>query len=355
MKIPCANEFHLFPILPVDLKELAARLGLSQTTVSRAINGYSDVSETTRERVSRMAEELGYQPNPVARRLARGQADAIGIVYPIDDGDLGDPRFLEILKGMSEFLEGVDKDLLITPARERSEMRVYRRLVEGRRVDGMIVSRTRMADPRIEFLRKSGLPFVAHGRTADCDDIAWLDFDNEAGTMMAVRALLAHGHRDIAYVHAPLDLNFAFQRHAGYQRAMQDAGIAVDPNRVIAGGFSRLGGYAAALRLFALARWPTAVIVDNNLCGVGVARAMLDSQVVIGKSMSLLVYDGLSTDNLLVGQRIAAIEQPTAEQAGRTMAEMLLTLVNGGTLDTRHVLLKPVFVPGNSIGPKIGD
>ena len=110
-------------------------------------------------------------------------------------------------------------DLLLASARENSELRTYERLVKGGRIDGVIVARTHVVDARIDYLRQARIPFVAYGRTSDCEDFAWFDFDNEAGTMLAVQELARRGHREIAYVQAPLHFNFAHQRHAGFRRA----------------------------------------------------------------------------------------------------------------------------------------
>lgn len=337
--------------MPTDLKQLSARLGLSATTVSRALNGYDDVSAKTRERVEQMARELGYQPNRTARRLARGRADAVGLVYPLDAGDLGDPRFLEVIEGLSDRLEAADMDLLLASARERTELRTYERLVSGGQVDGVIVARTRVVDERIDYLRRTGVPMVAYGRTAEPDDFPWFDFDNEAGMVLAVQQLVALGHRRIAYLHAPLALCFAAQRHAGYQRAMQAAGLPTEPALVLEGGLSRRTGQAAARRLLAGPQRPSALIVDNNLCGVGAVRALLDEGVRIGDELSVIVYDGVPEDMLPAGLQITAIGQPTAYAAGETMADMLLAQVRGEPLAERHRLLQPVFEPGNSIGP----
>jgi len=337
--------------LSIDLKQLSARLGLSPTTVSRALNGYSDVSAATRERVERMARELGYQPNLAARRLARGHADAVGIVYPLDASDLGDPHFLQVVQGVTDRLEDDRMDLLIASAREHSELRTYERLVKGGRVDGVIVARTRVDDARIDYLRQARMPFVAYGRTADCEDFAWFDFDNEAGSVLAVQELARLGHRAIAFVHAPLHFNFAHQRYAGFRRAMADFGREVRPELVVDGGLARRSGYAAALRLLAVAPLPSAIVVDNHLSGVGVVRALLDHSIAIGRTISVVVYDGMPADSVLMGVRIAAVEQPTDYESGRFMADMLLAQIQGRELAQRHVLLQPVFVGGDSIGP----
>ena len=139
----------------VNLKALSDALGLSRTTVSRALNGYDDVSEATRERVARAAREMGYVADPTARRLATGRADVIGIVYPFGAGDLGDPRFGEVVAGITERLAERNLDFIIASARPNAELDTYRRIVDGKLVDGLIVARTRVDDPRIAYLQKS--------------------------------------------------------------------------------------------------------------------------------------------------------------------------------------------------------
>lgn len=141
--------------MKVNLKALSEALGLSRTTVSRALNGYDDVSEATRERVMQAAREFGYVADPTARRLATGRADAVGIVYPFGAGDLGDPRFAEVVAGVTERLGESGLDFFIVSARPNAELDTYRRLVDGRLVDGLIVARTLVDDPRLRFFRNA--------------------------------------------------------------------------------------------------------------------------------------------------------------------------------------------------------
>ena len=339
--------------MSIDLKQLSARLGLSVTTVSRALNGYSDVSPATRERVQKLAQELGYRANLAARRLARGQADAVGLVYPLEAGDLGDPRFLEVIEGLSDALEAAQMDLLLVSARAQNELRSYQRLIGGGHVDGLIVARTRVEDERIALLRREATPFVAYGRSTGSEAFSWFDFDNQAGAKLAVQQAVALGHRRIAYLHAPLSLNFAAQRKAGHEAAMAQAGLEQPAELAVEAGLSRRGGHAAALQLLALpaARRPTAILTDNNLCGLGVVRALLDRGVAIGQEVSVIVYDGVPADNLLAGMTVAAIEQPTAYEAGQTMAEMLLAQIQTPGGAPQQVLRQPVFAAGSSLGP----
>ncbi len=340
--------------MATDLKRLAALLSLSPTTVSRALNGYQDVSAATRQRVVEAAREHGYLPNPTARRLARGRADAVGIVYPLDAADLGDPCFLQVVEGVSDRLEAAGLDLLLAAARSRAELLTYQRLVNGGRVDGIIVARTRVVDDRVAYLQSVGMPAVTYGRTGGSAALPSLDFDNQAGAELAVHALAHAGHADIAYVHAALELNFAFERQAGFLRGMQALGLALRADAMFDGGMGLRQGYAAGQRLLALQPRPTAVIVDNNLSGVGVLRALVDQRVRVGQDVSVIVYDGVPGDTLLQGIGIASIEQPTAYDTGQTLAEMVLCLIAGQSVGEQHRLRQPVYVPGASVGPAPG-
>ncbi|MEX8520538.1 MAG: substrate-binding domain-containing protein [Leptothrix sp. (in: b-proteobacteria)] len=335
----------------IDLKQLSARLGLSQTTVSRALNGYTDVSEKTRQRVVQVAAELGYQPNLGARRLATGRTEAVGIVYPMEMDYLGNPSFLEMLGGVSDRLETAGYELLIAAARQHTELRTYERLVRGRRVDGLIVANTRVVDARIDYLRQAGLPFVAYGRTGQPHGYAWLDDDNEASSRLTVQRLVALGHRRIGLIHAPIEYNFAQQRYRSFLQAMAQAGLPVPVAYLSTGSMDRRGGYLAMQQMLALAERPTAIMVDNNIGGVGVMHALLDAGLQPGRDISVVVDGGLPEDTLLNGPSVATIEHPSLREAGQTMADMLLALIDGGSSDGVQVLRPVTLREGTSIGP----
>jgi LacI family transcriptional regulator len=337
----------------IDIKTLAASLGVSASTVSRALNGYTDINEGTRARIVARAKELNYQPNLGARRLVKGRAEAVGIVYPIDSDFLGNSGFLEMLSGFSRYMEEAGMDLLLAAAHKTNELLTYQRLVQGRRVDGLLVANTYVQDPRIDYLQSTGFPFVGYGRSGVRTDFSWYDFDNEAGERMAVEQLVALGHKRIAYVHAPLEVNFAQQRHAGYVKAMAQAGLPVNPEHVVLGSWDRRVGYAAVQRLLALQQRPTAIVVDTNVGGIGVIRGLLDAGVQLGSDVSVIVDGGMPADTVLQGAPdVAAIIQPTPERSGQVMARMLLdAIARKGKIAHEHVLVQPQFVSGASVGP----
>ncbi|MBC8751583.1 MULTISPECIES: substrate-binding domain-containing protein [Paraburkholderia] len=335
--------------MKVNLKTLSISLGLSRTTVSRALNGYDDVSEATRARVRQAAQELGYHADPTARRLATGRAEAVGLVYPFGANALGDPRFGEVVAGVTEGLGAGGLDLFIVSARPNAELETYRRLVDGKLVDGLIVARTLVDDPRVRFLQERDFPFIAYGRTNSEQPYGWFDFDNEAGARAATQRLISFGHRRIGMVSAPLTLNFAAQRRAGFLTALREAGIEPEAQLVIECPFDRTGGYEAVRSLLELAEPPSAVLVDNNIAGTGAFRAIGDSGKIVGADLSLIVYDGVPAD-VAFPRTVTAVVQPTGHASGEAIAELILGAISGRE-PCAHRLVQPRIEPGDTDGP----
>jgi LacI family transcriptional regulator len=336
----------------MNLERLANLLGMSKTTVSRALNGYPEVNGRTRERVLKAAKENGYQANPMARSLALGRTNVFGIIYPLLPADLGDPMFLDVVAGMSAALEQVNKNLIIAPVSPSNELPSYQQIVRGRRVDGLVVGRTLVRDERIAFLSKSRFPFVAHGRTELDAAYAWFDYDNAAGIRMAMERLLGLGHQRVALISAPLELNFARQRKDSFIASMSSAGLSADPRHLIDNTLDRRSGYQAMQQLLACSPRPTAVIVDNHLSGVGAVRALLDAGIDIGKEMSLIVWGNMA--DTLAGANVTTIDQPDPHKAGARMIAMLMELVDGKPAGELQELWQPVLLPGSTVGPTVG-
>lgn len=338
----------------MNLATLARSLGLSRTTVSRALNGYSDVSEATRERVKKAAQALGYRADTTARRLATGRAEAVGIVYPFGAGDIGDTRFSETVAGITEALGVHNLDLIIASARPNAELDTYRRLVDGGLVDGLIVARTLVDDPRIRYLQERNFPFIAYGRTNSALPYGWFDFDNHAGGRLAAQRLIAFGHRRIAIISAPQTISFATQRRAGFLEALHEADIQADARLIVECAFDRTGGYEAMRTLLKLADPPSAVLVDNNITGAGAFRAIVQSGKEVGRDISLIVYDGVPRD-ITFPHSVTAVAQPTGLSSGKIIAELIMEAIS----DRRrcsHRLAMPCIEPGDTDGrPLMGS
>jgi LacI family transcriptional regulator len=284
--------------------------------------------------------------------LAKGRADAVGIVYPFDNGYVGNPKFLEMISTFSARLENAGIDLLLAAAGDVTEMATYGRLVRGGRVDAILLADTKVIDPRIDFLQQAGIPFLCYGRAGSRNDFTWYDFDNEAGSRLAVERLAALGHKHIAYIHTSLEFNYATQRHTGFISTMKRLDLPVHQDAIVKVGRDRRSGFIAVEKLLRLPVRPTAILVDNSVGGVGVIHALLEAGLVLGRDVSVIVDGGNPTDTMLHQIDVAVVMQPTPRESGKTMAEMLLQIIDGKEpKEGRHVLMQPQFVDGKTIGP----
>ncbi len=333
----------------MDLKRLSKHLGLSQTTVSRALNGYPDVSAATRERVTNAAREVGYSPNPLARRLAKGRLEAVGVIMSVGVGNFGDPFYSEFLAGVAEVFHQADMDLLVVAAPTgEEELSAYRRMVEGRRVDGLIVARTRTKDPRINYLLERNFPFVTFGRSGESAQHAFLDMDNEAGFIQVTERLIDFGHSRIALINAPEDLHFALLRRHGYERALRDAGLECDPELIVEGDRGEVDGHRLAERLLGLDRPPTALLCASDAMALGAMRAVKECGRTVGTDVSIIGYDDLPFAKY-TEPPLTTLHQPI-RPAGAHVAEMLLSRISGSTIEDLQDLWQPRLIVRESDG-----
>ncbi len=178
----------------MNLKELSQMLGLSQTTISRALNGYPEVNEETRQRVQKAARETGYRPNRAAQRLATGKAGSIGLIMPLSPDHSSDMHFAEFQSGLAEASIVHDFHFVIMPSKAEDEEQAIRWLVASGSVDGYYLAYVREKDPRIAMAKSLSLPFIVHGRSFGLDlDYPFLDVDNEGAFYDATRFLLQLG------------------------------------------------------------------------------------------------------------------------------------------------------------------
>lgn len=333
-----------------SLKDLAAALKLSEGTVSRALNGYPDISVKTAERVRIAALEMGYRPNPTARRLATGKAEAVAFVVPQHHSSLAEPFIAHVLQGLNEALARRGWDLLVShsPAAE-SDPDAIRKLIDGGRISGIVISRPFKHDPRIELLKSVGFPFVVHGRSLDFHDYAWFDIDNELAYREAVAYLVSLGHRRIGYIGAPLYYHFAQMRLDGYRQGLIEAGIDYDESLVEITELSDDGGERAAGDLLDGTDPPTALVCVTDTQALGALAAARSRALVVGHDVSVLGYDGLKFARH-TNPPLTTLAQPLT-QAGRELGDMLLAVIDGDDPGRHQRLRRADLVLRQSVGP----
>lgn len=314
----------------MNLKELAAHLGLSQTTVSRALNGYPDVAEATRRQVLEAARQFDYRPNAAARRLATGRAGTVAILFPIDRNLLVDPHFFELLAGLAEMIARTEMELSLRATPIDEELETYRRFAAAGRVDGFVLSSPTKADRRIAELTKLGAPFIVHGRTDAALPYAYLDIDNEGGLRKAAALLLDLGHEDVALLNGDAALTFAQDRERGFRAALAARGLEPGPDRIVNAPMTEEVGYRSARALMREARRPSAFVVSSVLLALGVYRAARELGLVVGRDVSVIAHDDalpfLKADTF--DPPLATMLSPI-RQAGYRLGEMLIERISG--------------------------
>ena len=337
----------------MNLKELAKHLNLSPTTVSRALNGYPEVGAETKRRVGDEARRLGYQPNPHARRLATGRSHAIGHVFPIDRSLMIDPLFSDFVSGAADVYSAHGFEVMLHAGGNEDELSVYRRYAQGGAVDGVVVLAPRLHDPRIALLNELRLPFIVHGRLDDQEvGYAWLDIDNRGAFQRATKLLTDLGHRRIGLINGFEDMTFALHRRQGYEQAVHDKGIPVDPTITASVLMTEENGYRQSKRILQLAGRPTALLLSSMLLVSGAMRAINEMGLQIGQDISLIAHDDglpfLNADGLIPS---LTTTRSSIRAAGSRVAELLLAMITDPEAEQPHELWNVDLIVRGSTGP----
>ncbi len=338
----------------MNLKELAQTLGLSPTTVSRALNGYPEVAESTRLRIESAARRYNYQPNARAQRLATGRSMAIAHVLPVSDGhEMVNPIFGDFVSGASETYLQHGYDMMLSLVADGDQEQLYADLASKASVDGLIISSPRRDDERIPLLHRIGLPFVVHGRASFREeDYNWVDVNNRRAFERATGFLIDLGHRQIALINGLETMDFAARRREGYLAALSARGIAGNPDWISSDQMTEQYGYRTTRRLLDQNEAPTAIVASSIIVALGVQRALLETGHVMGRDVSVIAHDdALSYLPNGAEAPIFTAVKSSVKLAGRLCAEMLIDLIKTGGSVPRSRLLEAELVVGGSTGP----
>ncbi len=341
----------------VKIDELAARLGLSKSTVSRALNGYPDISETTRKRVETMARKLGYRPLSHAQAIRTGRVRALAMVLNTDEPDGHNPFLQEFLAGACEAASGFGWTMTISTAHsEQDTLKVLGRLVEEHKADGFILPRTAVNDARVRFLRNLGVPHILYGRTGYGgakvpDDISWFDISGESAMLKSVLRLASHGHTRIGYVGSDPKFNYSHLRRDGYIEGLRIADLPFDPDLIREGARTREEGAIEARALMALDRPPTAIIFATDLAALGFYPVAAELGLQIGRDVSVTGYDGVP--ECQYANPALTTFSVDSRAAGERLATLLIRQIRGEAPGTLRELGEAMLIERASDGPPL--
>jgi len=317
-------------VAQVQIKDVAARAGVSSATVSRVLNGDQRVSSARRERVLAAIEELGYQPNRVARSLRRRYTDTIGVVI----SDIENPHFTQAVRVIEDaaFAKG-HRVLLCNTDETPAKQAAYLEMLAAERVVGVILAAADAADPTIGQVIGYGIPVVAFDRQVDDPRADAVTSDNVRAGRDATDYLLGRGHTEIGFIAGRLNIQTGSDRLAGYTEAMTARGLAP---RTASGEFRIDEAERATADL--LDRFPrtTAIVVGNNLMTVGALRALRGRGIAVPDAVSIVqIDDPFWTE--LVDPALTSFAQPVRTMAAQAV-ELLMERIAGERDVARHVV-----------------
>lgn len=336
----------------MNLKTLSEMLNLSQTTVSRALNGFPEVKEKTRIRVLEAAERYNYHPNTLAKNLATGRAMAIGHVLPMSKQEMVNPIFTDFISGAGEVYAKAGYHMTLTVVNDDNEEAAYREMASKRSVDGVIVHGPRVPDSRIELLQGIGLPFVVHGRAQDTEDeYSWFDMNNRSAFKKATKFLIDFGHQRIALLNGPETMDFAVRRRHGYLDALTQAGLSINVDIMRNDEMTEPYGYTSTMQMMNTPKPPTAFLVSSIIPALGVRRALLDLGLQPGKDVSIITHDDMLSFLKMGGDvPLFTATQSSVREAGKRCAEMLLRQINDPKHKIENHLWEAELMIGSSTG-----
>lgn len=332
------------------MRDVAERAGVSVTSVSHVINHTRRVSDDLRERVLLAMDELGYQPNALARSLRRKETHTLGVIVP----NSADPFFGEVTRGVEDtcFEQGYSIILCNSDSDLAKELH-YTNVLSEKRVDGILfVAAGGKSTEHIHSLKNQGTPLVVVDRHVPDLTLDVVLVNNAWGGWLATRHLIDLGHRRIGCITGPSDLTLSAERVTGYRRALQEAGLPVDESLIVKGDFQFESGYRAALYFLGLHPPPTAIFANNDLMAAGVINAALKLGCAVPADLSVVGFDDVPLASF-VYPLLTTVAQPKYDM-GVVAITMLLERLNNPDMPPRQTLLETQLIVRDSTAPPKG-
>lgn len=316
------------------MRDVAKRAGVSVTSVSHVINETRPVSYELRERVLAAMEELGYQPNRLARSLRSGKTHTIGTIVP----DSADPFFAEVARGIEDTAFENEYSLILCNSDASLDKEAfYTDVLAEKRVDGILFLAAGVSTERILDLQQRGMPVVVVDRELPGANVDSVVADNAGGGWSATRHLIDLGHQRIGYIAGPSDLTLSEYRYTGYCKALEEAGIKPDEDLVVRGAFDFESGYRAAHQLLAKIKRPTAIFACNDLMAIGAICAAVELGLEVPQYLSVVGYDDVPLASYS-NPPLTTIAQPIYD-LGVVAASLLLERLQDPSRPARRIVL----------------
>ena len=311
----------------MNIKQLAKKLNLSITTVSRALGGYSDVSDKTREKVKKFALKYNYSPNPYASVLASGKAKTVGYVLPIyglNTSTLNQANFFQFIAGMSDELlsESIQLQILFAKS-EKEEVDSYKKLILEQKIENIVLQNIKTKDKRISLLNKYKVNYVAWGKTKSKNNFSWVDLDNAGAIETIVNYLIKKKHKHISYINISEKYNFASERKNSFLEVLKKNRIRFNDNYYASVRLEEPEkSFKVIKEMLSKNKKISAIICSTEYSALSAIKVCNFLNLKIGKDISIITFDGPLVRDLSTPP-ITAVSFPVKE-LGKKAINILL-------------------------------
>jgi DNA-binding LacI/PurR family transcriptional regulator len=310
---------------PVTIKDIARRLNISVSTVSRALRGSTDINPETKKLVIDLAAELDYQPNSIALSLVKSKTNIVGVIIP----DITIPFFASAIKGIQEVASAAGYNVMICQSSESEEIEKNNtQALLSSRVAGLIVSVSGQTKTFEHFktVQRRGVPLVFFDRVCEEIEAPKVLADDYNGAFQAVEHLIKMGSKRIAHLAGPELLKLTQNRKRGYLDALQKHNLPIDPSLIIHVEFNRKQAYEATNRLLELPQPPDAIFAISDRVAIGAIMALKDKNIKIPEEVAVVGFGNEATSAILDPALTTVMQYPF--EMGKIAARLFLEQVD---------------------------
>lgn len=327
--------------MKVTIKDIAHKLDLNFSSVSRALNNKPGVSEETRRLVIETARKMGYRPNVIARGLVKNETKTLGILMP----DIVNPLFGEITTAIIETANEQDYDVFLcisnwSKLKETDNINA----IQQKQVDGIIIKS--VSDDNTKLLEQTNIPVIGYETWSKNHNFSSVSTDNERGGYIAARHLIDCGYDKTAILHGPLNSTAGLHRRNGFLRAYDECSKAFDDSLLYIGEYNIKSGYQMACRLFKEHSHVDSIFAGNDVIALGVLQCLEERGIKAGREFGLIGFDNISFSHLPQIQ-LTTIKQPKYS-IGKIMTKMVLDEIKsrgkGEKVPPQRILLQPELI-----------
>ncbi|WP_210608090.1 LacI family DNA-binding transcriptional regulator [Priestia flexa] len=306
----------------ISAYDVAEKAKVSQSTVSRVLNNYPHIKETTRKKVLKAIEELGFTRDEIARSLASNKTRTIGLIV----GDITNPFFAESAKVITGKAQEMQYDVILCNTNHSEEnLNKYIQTLKGKRVDGIIIAAANKDNEQIKELYNQGFPVVLFNSILEHQKANYIAVDNYKGAKLAVEHLYNLNHRKIAYIAGPSAYVTTHLRNLGYQDALKELGIAINTDYIYSQNFSYNEVYQFTKKLLKSSNRPTGFFAASDQMALAVLDAAASENIKVPQELSVVGFDDIDlAKNQYIG--LTTITQPKEKMATLVLEKLLLLI-----------------------------